>query len=106
MRAIVSKLSPQAVFRYAVRAKESHYVVQHKARGYKGEIAIDPVSGTIRRLVLHADPGSPKELVVADVVVEYGSIELGGKTYICPLRGIAHSADWRVRWLNDVAFND
>jgi len=96
----------QAVFRYAVRAKELHYVVQDKARAYRGEIAIDADSGTISRIVLHADPGLPKALAVADFAVEYGLVELGGKNYICPLKGIAHSTDWQLRWLNDVAFKD
>ena len=27
----------------------------------------------------------------ANIVVEYGAVELGGRTYICPLKGIALS---------------
>lgn len=96
--------APEAVYRYAVIAGKSHYRVNGLFRGYHGEITIDPSNGTIRRLVLRADPAPNLPLLKADIVVEYGPIELGGKTYICPLKGIALSATWNRWWLNDVAF--
>jgi hypothetical protein len=95
---------PEAVYRYAVIAGKSHYRVNGLFRGYHAEITIDPSNGTIRRLVLRADPVPNLPLVKADIVVEYGPVELGGKTYICPLKGIALSATWNRWWLNDVAF--
>jgi len=96
--------SPEAVYRYAVVAEKSHYHVNGQFRGYHGEITVDPSNGTIRRLVLKADPVPNLPLLKADIVVEYGPVELGGKTYICPLKGIALSATWNRWWLNDVAF--
>jgi hypothetical protein len=96
--------APEAVYRYAVIAEKSHYHVNGQFRGYHGEITVDPSNGTIRRLVLRADPDPNLSLLKADVVVEYGPVELGGKTYICPLKGIAVSATWNRWWLNDVAF--
>jgi hypothetical protein len=97
---------PEAVFRFAVPAEKSHYEVAYcciiKRNGdrvyyrqfsaYNGEIAIDPSTGTIFRLSLKATGlKSTDPIVKANIVVEYGAVELGGKTYICPLRGIALS---------------
>ena len=96
--------APEAVYRYAVIAGKSHYHVNGQFRGYHGEITVDPSNGTIRRLVLRADPEPNIPLLRADIVVEYGPVELGGKTYICPLKGVALSATWNRWWLNDVAF--
>jgi hypothetical protein len=96
--------APEAVYRYAVIAGKSHYRVNGQLLGYHGEITVDPSNGTIRRLVLRADPDPNLPLLKADIVVEYGPVELGGKTYICPLKGIALSATWNRWWLNDVAF--
>jgi len=97
---------PEAVFGYAVSATESHYVVQDQVTAYNGEVAIDPSSGAILRIVLKAAPGPASALDVANIVVEYGMVELGGKSYTCPLRGIALSEGMQMKWLNDVAFID
>jgi hypothetical protein len=98
--------SPVAVFRFTVPAEKSHYDVAYcciiKGNGdrvyyrqfsaYEGEITIDPSNGVVRRLLFKAvglketDP-----IVKADILVEYGPVELGGKTYICPVKGIALS---------------
>ena len=94
----------RAVYRYTVTAEKSHYSVDGQFPGYRGEIAIDPSNGTILRLVLRADPNPSIPLLRAEVMVEYGPVELGGKMYICPLKGIALSADAKQWWLNDVAF--
>jgi hypothetical protein len=95
--------APQAVYRYAVIAGKSHYDVNGQFPGYHGEITVDPSNGTILRLVLRADqPSFP--LLRADFVIEYGSVQLGGKTYICPLKAVALSAESKLSWLNDIAF--
>jgi hypothetical protein len=97
---------PEAVFRFIVPAEKSHYDVAYcciiKGNGdrvyyrqfsaYQGEITIDPSNGVVLRLMFKAlglketDP-----IVKADILVEYGPVELGGKTYICPVKGIALS---------------
>jgi hypothetical protein len=94
----------EAVYRYAVTAETSHYQVQNQVSGYKGEITIDPSDGVVLRLVLRADPPPLDPFRVADIVVEYGAVELGGKTYICPLKGIALWQGPESVWLNDVEF--
>jgi hypothetical protein len=97
--------SPFAVFRYVVTAKQSHYEVDGEATGYVGEVGIDPSSGAIQRLVFRADMPTDGKLVTADIAVDYGEILLGGKTYICPMHGIALSHGFELMWLNEVSFN-
>jgi hypothetical protein len=94
----------EAVYRYAVIAGKSHYSVNGQFPGYHGEITVDPSNGTILRLVLKADPKPSLPLLRADFVIEYGPVELGGKTYICPVKGVALSASPKLWWLNDIAF--
>jgi hypothetical protein len=94
----------EAVYRYAANVGKSHYEVDGQFPGYRGELTVDPSNGAILRLVMRADSEPSLPLNRADVVVEYGPVELGGKTYICPLRSIALSADSKWWWLNDVVF--
>jgi hypothetical protein len=109
----------QAVFSYKVPQQASHYSVAFPSeepdlvfpsdryidplpanRGaekvrhvpaYHGEIAVNPVDGTIMRLTLVADLKSGDPVIKADLMVEYGSVELGGNTYICPVKSVALS---------------
>ena len=121
----------EAVFSYAVPAEKSHYLVEYcciygKERkklvhfkefsAYQGQIAVNPSKGTILRLVLRVDPKPTDPFVNADIVVEYGPVKIGGKTYICPVRSVALSLGLPFRttepdgkrllqtMLNDVAF--
>jgi hypothetical protein len=87
-----------------VIAGKSHYNGDGQFPGYHGEITVDPSNGTILRLVLRADPQPSLPLVSADAVIEYGPVQLGGKTYVCPLKGVALSAESKRWWLNDIAF--
>jgi hypothetical protein len=91
--------NPEAVFRYSVPLAQSHYTVQfpnfrppislHTA--YHGEISIDPTTGVILRLTVIADPAPPYERFQADTMVSYAPVEIGGKAYICPVKGVAIS---------------
>jgi VWFA-related protein len=95
---------PQAVFQYSVPKETSHYDVRFcclaesfgfeisvlsQRVGYHGEITVDPDSGTILRLTVLADLDTGNPIALADVAVEYGPVEFAGKTYFCPVRGIA-----------------
>jgi VWFA-related protein len=97
---------PEAVFRYTVPKTKSHYQVSYccvhgkkkssvfqQFPGYQGEIAIDPADGTIRRVTLRAELQPRGPVVEADIMVEYGSVEIGGKSYICPLRSVSLQMD-------------
>ena len=94
-----------AVFRYAVPAKRSHYqirfcceahpenfgsgqVLQEQAP-YHGEMVVDPATGDIHRVTVIADLGSDDPMVNASIAVQYGPVDIGGKTYICPIRSDA-----------------
>jgi hypothetical protein len=125
---------PHAVFVYQIPAEKSRYRVGgcclpdgdgtsafEKNAGYHGEIAIDPLSGAILRLELVADLKSSTPLVRSDIMIEYGPVEIGGKTYVCPVRSVSISrgrsviplTEWDESFrtygpyttmLNDVAF--
>lgn len=117
-----------AVFRFEVPQTESHYQVAGSAEfgmvgttAYHGEIGIDANSGTILRLVLEADPGLDSTIERAGIMVEYGPVEIGGKTYTCPLRSVSYSVGAvdavstlnarnggtrKAARLNDVSFRD
>ena len=120
----------QAVFRYAVPKAKSHYEVQYccipstgsaesRFVAYHGEMAIDPATGTILRLTVQADLRLEDPVSKADMMVEYGSVEIGGKTYTCPVKSVALSRAWPERlvgvgnvpeapktYLNDVVFEN
>jgi VWFA-related protein len=56
---------------------------------YHGEMTVDPATGTILRLMLLAELKPDDPITKAGIVVEYGSVEIAGKTYICPLRSVS-----------------
>lgn len=117
-----------AVFRFQVPQTDSHYVVSGSGEpgmtdssAYHGEIGISPSTGTILRLVLKADPGMGSTIERSDIMVEYGLVVIGGKTYTCPVRSVSYSVgeldlpvslDVATSWkqeaarLNDVVFSD
>jgi len=112
-----------ATFRYKVPEAASHYIVEYPSdQGvkrfhppYHGEIAIDPATGTVYRLTLIADMQPPYQRIQSALVLEYGPVLLGDRTYICPLRSVNLAREprpgesWDVApvlrtFLNDVAF--
>jgi hypothetical protein len=115
---------PEAVFRFSVPMEKSHYQVAfccflaylkdngdfRKVPAYHGEIAIDPEDGTILRLSLVADLDPTDPVGVSNIMVEYGSVEIGGKNYICPIRSVsmwvatASTFEATQTLLNDVDF--
>lgn len=103
-------VGPMAVFRYAVTEGESHYVVQvpgdeglpPSVSAYHGEIALDPASGAILRLTLLADREPANPVAKADILVEYGPIEIGGRSYTCPLRSVVLSLARGVDIMHDL----
>ena len=57
--------------------------------GYRGEIAIDPVSGAIVRVQVQTVFPGFVPTNRSDVMVEYGPVAMGDKTYMVPLHSIA-----------------
>lgn len=91
-----------AVYRYSVPEQDSKYEVNYACNGsnafhaqpaYHGSLAIDPVSGAILRLTLQADSKPDDPLTHVASVIEYGPVDIGGRTYICPLHSLAFSVE-------------
>jgi hypothetical protein len=61
--------------------------------GYHGEVTIDADSGTILSLTVQADLPFGSPVLRGDIEVEYESVEIGGKTYTCPVRSVSISLD-------------
>ena len=89
-----------AVFRYRVPKEQSHYSVgthglssdegvAAQVSGYHGEVAIDPATGTILRVTVQAEQPLSSPILQSDIMVEYGPVEIGGKTYTCPVRSVS-----------------
>jgi VWFA-related protein len=103
----------RAVFRFLVPSeKADHYRVKGRyllggvgidryviAPGYHGEISIDPDSGAILRAQVQADLPGFVPADRADIMVAYGPVELGGKTYILPVHSVSI---WRGRTLQSL----
>ena len=105
----------RAVFSYAVSREKSHYevnfccVVEQSASiaantrpfrqttAYHGEIAVDPATGEIRRLQLEADLKTGEPVLKADILVEYAAVEIGGRSYICPVHSVSRSLGQTVQ---------
>ena len=93
---------PMAVFRYAIPKEKSTYTVKYCCFGtpntglrpfetippFHGEIAIDPVTGAVYRLLLITDLSPSDPIFQAQTVVEYEPVEIGGRTYICPRKSV------------------
>lgn len=94
---------PAAVFVFSVPQEASTYNVRYCCiRGdkgfrvpfeatpaYHGEIAIDPQTGAIVRIVLRTDLRSGIELRRMDLAVDYAPVTIGGRSYICPLKSVS-----------------
>ena len=65
--------------------------VLREQAGYHGELTVDPATGVILRISIEADLPLSQKLTRAAVLVEYGSVEIGGKSFICPKRSVALS---------------
>ena len=138
------KAGTVAVFKYQVPAGSSHYEVNfccvrgsedpsaygsglagldadkgNSYRGtpaYHGTLTIDPETGTILRITVDPELKADGPITQSSVEVEYGPVEIGGNTYICPVRSIAVSdaktrlggdmGDRTILRINEVTFTD
>jgi hypothetical protein len=89
-----------AVFRYRVPKEQSHYSVgthglssdegdAAEVSGYHGEMAIEPATGTILRVTVQAEQPLGSPIRQSDIMVEYGPVAIGAKTYTCPVRSVS-----------------
>jgi len=93
---------PVAVFHYSIPQEKSNYVVKYCCLGlpneawhdfesippFHGEIAIDPDTGAVYRLVLITELAPADPIFRAEIMVEYEPVEIGGKMYICPRKSV------------------
>lgn len=56
---------------------------------YHGSISIDPATGTVLRIAIESELPHSGRLARADILVQYGTVEIGGRLYTCPVRGVA-----------------
>ncbi|WP_204101539.1 hypothetical protein [Occallatibacter savannae] len=96
-----------AVFAYKVPRLDSHYTIDfccyresqddptdHSFRdqpGYHGEIFIDPATGEIARITLNAELSDSDPVSRSAIAVQYGHVMIGGRSYLCPVGGVAVS---------------
>jgi hypothetical protein len=92
-----------AVLRFAIDKNESTYYVKwccymrpgggmnefEAVPPYHGEISIEPESGRVVRLAVVAALEKDAPITQAGIVVEYGPVEVGGKSYFLPLKAIS-----------------
>jgi VWFA-related protein len=97
-----SATGPIAVFRYSIPKEESNYVVNYccftllnqpphnfqSVPPFHGEIAIDPDTGAIDRLVVITELSPADPILQAQIMVEYEQIAIGGKKYVCPRKSV------------------
>jgi hypothetical protein len=131
---------PLAVFEFKVPRNASHYAVNYccvrqvdgpdpdhpymtkdeiansyrGTPGYHGTISVEPETGAILRLTLQSELRESDPITISEIAVQYGNVEIGDKSYICPVKSIAISSVlvgsetssnvWTVLRLNDVLF--
>jgi VWFA-related protein len=61
--------------------------------GYHGTIAIDPATGAVLRITIQAELSHGDPLLLAETMVEYGTVSIGDRQFTCPLRSIAISME-------------
>jgi len=107
-----------AVFRYSVDRQHSRYTVTwccyHDRRreisaGYRGELFIEPASGSVIRLTRQVALPVGFPMLTADTMVEYRPVVIGGNSYICPVKSVTlswwkASAGYLVFSLSEVRF--
>lgn len=90
---------PVAVFQYTVPQAASHYAVSSPGLdqqeqyypAYRGEIALNPENGSIMRLTVVPELKRDDPMTSANLMVEYGDVDIGGRNYICPVKSAALS---------------
>ncbi len=136
---------PVAVFHFEVPQAASHYTVNyccvreaqntagavafgidaksategdsyHGTPSYHGNLYLDPTSGTVLRVTIESDLKPSDPIMRAATSVQYGPVDIGGNSYICPVHSIAISltkshakgdmSDMEVLRINEVSFTD
>jgi hypothetical protein len=140
-----SAAGPVAVFHYEVPPAASHYWVNyccvrgsqdtaaavaygidaqaaslesdsyHGTPGYHGNLYLEPATGAVLRVTIESELKRSDPIMRAAVSVQYGPVEIDGKSYICPVRSLAISlvkshargdmSDREIQRINEVSFS-
>lgn len=63
---------------------------------FHGDVAVNPATGAIMRLTVQSDLGWRLPLQRSDLMIEYGPVQAGSKTFICPLKSVSISRQRRI----------
>jgi hypothetical protein len=100
-----------AVFRFSVDKEGSTYYVKwccyQRPQGgmneyeavppYSGEIAIEPSTGKVLRIAIVGELGDKAPISKAGIVLEYGDVEIAGKVYFLPVKGVSFNVTKATR---------
>jgi hypothetical protein len=87
-----------AVFHFSVPRGGSHYDVNYKCPTsdafhddppYHGTFSVDPATGALMRITLETESRPDDPITHIASVIEYGPVEIGERSYICPVRSLA-----------------
>jgi hypothetical protein len=110
---------PLAVFQYSVAQEKSNYTVNYCCKitnpsakkpenpffqaqlAYDGEVSIDPRSGAVMRLTVLASFDVAQPISEVRTLIEYGAVEIGGRSYICPRKSLSYTHTKRTILLRD-----
>ncbi len=76
----------------AGQVKDDNPSLVRETAGYHGTFTVDPETGMIHQIEIQANLASDDILRRADIVVQYGPVQIADKTYICPIHSVAISA--------------
>jgi hypothetical protein len=63
------------------------------APGYHGSLWLDPATGTVLRISIEADLKDRDPVKRAEALVQYGPIQIDGRSFICPVRSLTVRMD-------------
>jgi hypothetical protein len=141
-----SAAGPVAVFHYEVPPAVSHYTVRfccvresqsstgavsfgmdpkaasvesdsyNGTPSYHGNLYLDPATGAVLRVTVESDLKPSDPIMRAAISVQYAPVEIGGKSYVCPVHSIAISltksyakgdmSEREILRINEVRFTD
>jgi len=105
---------PAHVYFYRVMLLDSHYALDFKTdageaqtvAGEHGFVYVDRDTHQVVRITRVAE-SLPRDFPIqeASASVDYGFAEVGGRTYLLPLRGVSQARHVKLQTRNDVAFS-
>jgi hypothetical protein len=95
-------------------ANSSNPSILRAQPAYHGTLWLQPATGAILRVTVEADGKDRSPFRRANMLVQYGPVQIGGSQFICPLRSVALSeaftdaqglaGDEPTQWLNETFF--